>query len=112
MILRYVTYASFAGDARVLDHRCLNALRETYLALGVPGPSVATRVPKMRETAIAIAHDRNAITQGDCSAILAELASYFDRAAVAAPDSQGRFLSSSELYSRFWSLSSGCRCSR
>jgi phycocyanin beta chain len=41
IVLRYVTYATFTGDASVLDDRCLNGLRETYLALGVPGPSVA-----------------------------------------------------------------------
>jgi phycocyanin beta chain len=83
IILRYVTYATFAGDASVLDDRCLNGLRETYLALGVPGASVATGVAKMKEAAIAIANDRNGITQGDCSALMAELASYFDRAAAA-----------------------------
>ena len=37
IILRYVTYAMFSGDASVLDDRCLNGLRETYLALGTPG---------------------------------------------------------------------------
>jgi len=83
IILRYVTYAMFAGDASVLDDRCLNGLRETYLALGVPGGSVATGVQKMKEAAIAIANDRNNITQGDCSNLMAELASYFDRAAAA-----------------------------
>ncbi|HEY9831964.1 MAG TPA: phycocyanin subunit beta [Stenomitos sp.] len=83
IILRYVTYAIFAGDASVLDDRCLNGLRETYLALGVPGASVAAGVSKMKEAAIAIANDRNGITQGDCSALMSELASYFDRAAAA-----------------------------
>jgi phycocyanin beta chain len=83
IILRYVTYAMFAGDASVLDDRCLNGLRETYLALGVPGGSVATGVQKMKEAAIAIANDRNNITQGDCSSLMAELGSYFDRAAAA-----------------------------
>ena len=83
IILRYVTYAIFAGDASVLDDRCLNGLRETYLALGVPGASVAAGVNKMKEAAIAIANDRNGITQGDCSALMSELASYFDRAAAA-----------------------------
>jgi phycocyanin beta chain len=34
IILRYVTYATFAGDASVLNDRCLNGLRETYVALG------------------------------------------------------------------------------
>jgi phycocyanin beta chain len=55
IILRYVTYAIFAGDASVLDDRCLNGLRETYLALGTPGASVATGVQKMKEAALAIA---------------------------------------------------------
>ncbi|MBC6475573.1 MAG: phycocyanin subunit beta [Hormoscilla sp. GM102CHS1] len=81
IILRYVTYAIFAGDASVLEDRCLNGLRETYLALGTPGASVAVGVEKMKEAAIAIANDRNGITPGDCSALMAEIATYFDRAA-------------------------------
>ena len=83
IILRYVTYAMFAGDASVLDDRCLNGLRETYQALGTPGSSVAVGVQKMKEAAIAIANDRTNITQGDCSALMSELASYFDRASSA-----------------------------
>lgn len=83
IILRYVTYAIFVGDASVLGDRCLNGLRETYLALGVPGASVADSVTKMRDAAIAIANDRNGVTQGDCSALMAEVSSYFDRAASA-----------------------------
>jgi phycocyanin beta chain len=83
IILRYVTYATFTGDASVLDDRCLNGLRETYLALGVPGASVAVAVNKMKDAAIAIANDPNGITRGDCSSLMAELGSYFDRAAAA-----------------------------
>jgi phycocyanin beta chain len=83
IILRYVTYAIFTGDASVLDDRCLNGLRETYLALGVPGASVAAGVAKMKEAAIGIANDPNGVTRGDCSALMAEVASYFDRAAAA-----------------------------
>jgi phycocyanin beta chain len=83
IILRYVTYAIFAGDASVLEDRCLNGLRETYLALGVPGASVAVGVQKMKDAAIAIANDRNGITSGDCSDLMAEISSYFDRAAAA-----------------------------
>lgn len=83
IILRYVTYATMAGDASVLDDRCLNGLRETYQALGVPGGSVAAGVNKMKEAATAIANDPNGITKGDCSALMSELASYFDRAASA-----------------------------
>jgi phycocyanin beta chain len=83
IILRYVTYAIFTGDASVLDDRCLNGLRETYLALGVPGGSVATGVQKMKDAAIAIANDRAGITQGDCAALMSEVGTYFDRAASA-----------------------------
>ena len=35
IVLRYVSYALLAGDASVLQDRCLNGLRETYAALGV-----------------------------------------------------------------------------
>jgi phycocyanin beta chain len=83
IILRYVTYATLAGDSSVLDDRCLNGLRETYQALGVPGGSVAAGVAKMKDAAISIANDPNGITRGDCSALMSELASYFDRAAAA-----------------------------
>jgi phycocyanin beta chain len=81
IILRYVTYATFAGDASVLDDRCLNGLRETYLALGTPGASVAVGVQKMKEAALALANDPNGITPGDCSSLMSEIGSYFDRAA-------------------------------
>jgi phycocyanin beta chain len=83
IILRYVTYATFTGDASVLNDRCLNGLRETYVALGVPGGSVAAGVQKMKEAAIAIANDPNGITQGDCSSLMSEIAGYFDQAAAA-----------------------------
>ena len=83
IVLRYVTYAVFSGDGSVLDDRCLNGLRETYVALGVPGGSVAEGVRKMKEAAIAIANDRAGITPGDCSALMSELGGYFDRAAAA-----------------------------
>lgn len=83
IILRYVTYATIAGDSSVLDDRCLNGLRETYQALGVPGGSVAVGVQKMKDAAIAVANDPNGITKGDCNQLISELASYFDRAAAA-----------------------------
>jgi len=83
IILRYVTYAAIAGDASVLDDRCLNGLRETYQALGTPGASVAVGVGKMKEAAIAKINDPNGITKGDCSSLVSEVASYFDRAAAA-----------------------------
>ncbi len=83
IILRYITYSIFAGDASVLEDRCLNGLRETYLALGTPGASVAVGVQKMKDAALAIANDTNNITLGDCSSLMAEVATYFDRAAAA-----------------------------
>ncbi|MBD2213198.1 phycocyanin subunit beta [Calothrix sp. FACHB-156] len=83
IILRYVTYAIFTGDASILDDRCLNGLRETYQALGVPGGSVATGVSKMKDAALAIAGDTNGVTRGDCSSLMSEVAGYFDRAASA-----------------------------
>jgi len=83
IVLRYVTYATFTGDASVLNDRCLNGLRETYVALGVPGTSVAAGIRKMKDAALDIVNDRNNITAGDCSAITAEIASYFDQAASA-----------------------------
>jgi phycocyanin beta chain len=83
IILRYVTYATFSGDGSVLEDRCLNGLRETYVALGVPGASVAAGVEKMKEAAIAIVMDPTGITAGDCSALQSEIAGYFDRAAAA-----------------------------
>jgi phycocyanin beta chain len=81
IVLRYVTYAIFSGDASVLEDRCLNGLRETYLALGTPGSSVAVGVQKMKAAAVAIVSDTNGITRGDCNALVAEISSYFDRAA-------------------------------
>jgi phycocyanin beta chain len=83
IILRYVTYAIFSGDASVLEDRCLNGLRETYVALGTPGASVAAGVQKMKDAAIALANDKSGITPGDCSALMSEIAGYFDRAAAA-----------------------------
>ena len=81
IILRYITYSVFNGDASVLEDRCLNGLRETYQALGTPGASVAEGVRKMKDAAIAIANDRSGITSGDCSALISEIGTYFDRAA-------------------------------
>jgi len=83
IILRYITYALYLGDASVLEDRCLNGLRETYLALGVPGASVAEGVRLMKQEAISLVGDTNGITPGDCSALLSEIGQYFDRASAA-----------------------------
>ena len=66
-----------------MTDRGLNGLRETYLALGTPGASVAVGVQKMKEAAIAIANDPNGISRGDCSSLISEISGYFDRAAAA-----------------------------
>jgi phycocyanin beta chain len=83
IILRYVTYAIFAGDVSILDDRALNGLRETYIALGVPGSSVALGIQKLKDHAITLVSDPTGITMGDCSALIAEISIYFDRAASA-----------------------------
>jgi len=82
-ILRYVTYSILSGDTSAMDDRCLNGLRETYQALGTPGDAVASGIQKMKDAAIQIANDSNNITKGDCSQLMSEVGSYFDRAASA-----------------------------
>ncbi|MEH1793086.1 MULTISPECIES: bleomycin hydrolase [unclassified Nostoc] len=91
IVLRYVTYALLAGDSSVLDDRALNGLKETYTALGVPTGSSVRAFQILK--AISVAHITNTNTeanagkrfrkldtpQGDCSALAAEAASYFDR---------------------------------
>ncbi|NMG17979.1 bleomycin hydrolase [Brasilonema bromeliae] len=91
IVLRYITYALLAGDASVLDDRCLNGLKETYAALGVPTGSTVRAVQIMKASSLAHINDTNTeeyggkrfrkmgSTQGDCSALTAEAASYFDR---------------------------------
>ncbi|MBO9999183.1 MAG: bleomycin hydrolase [Cyanobacteria bacterium SID2] len=95
IILRYVSYALLSGDASVLEDRCLNGLKETYIALGVPLQSTARAVGIMK--AVCVAHITNTNTEaqagnrfrkmatpdGDCSSLAAECASYFDRVAAA-----------------------------
>lgn len=83
IILRYITYAIYLGDGSILEERCLNGLRETYLALGVPGPSVAEAVRLMKAEALALVADPGGITAGDCSSLVAEIGQYFDRASAA-----------------------------
>merc|ERR1711991_597039 len=87
IVLRYVSYALLAGDASVLQDRCLNGLRETYAALGVPSGSAARAVAIMKASACAhITNTNNTtgekrkmpVTQGDCNALSSEAASYFD----------------------------------
>ena len=82
IILRYVTYSVFTGDASVMEDRCLNGLRETYLALGTPGASVAAGVNLMKEAALAMVLEAGTYcSSGDCTNIANEIGTYFDRAA-------------------------------
>ena len=91
IVLRYISYALLAGDASVLDDRCLNGLKETYIALGVPTQSAARAVAIMKSAATALIGQTNTpenggtkyrkmeTTQGDCSELVSEAGSYFDR---------------------------------
>ncbi len=88
IILRYVSYALLAGDPSVLDDRCLNGLKDTYLALGVPIKNAVRAVTIMKAATVAIITDTNSGPSAfkdisgkgsDCKNIAAEAASYFDR---------------------------------
>ena len=93
IILRYVAYALLAGDASVLEDRCLNGLKETYTALGVPLQSTARAVGIMKAQATAHIQDNPSealagaklrkmgtpVVDDRCSSLVAEAGSYFDR---------------------------------
>ena len=89
IILRYVSYALLAGDPSILDDRCLNGLKETYMALGVPLTNAVRAVEIMKIASVAIMTETNSgrkmfdgINSGSgaqCKEIAAEAASYFDR---------------------------------
>jgi esterase/lipase superfamily enzyme len=83
IILRYITYAMYLGDVSVLNDRCLNGLKETYLALGIPTTSVGQVIEIMKEISISICNDPQDVTLGDCSNLIAELSGYFDCASAA-----------------------------
>lgn len=88
IILRYTSYALLAGDASVLEDRCLNGLKETYIALGVPTNSSARAVSIMKAAAVAFVTNTASqrkmdVASGDCSALSAEVAGYCDRVAAA-----------------------------
>tara|TARA_B100000700_G_scaffold261127_1_gene296938 strand:+ start:66 stop:614 length:549 start_codon:yes stop_codon:yes gene_type:complete len=89
IILRYVSYSLLAGDSSILDDRCINGLKETYMALGVPLKSAIRAVEIMKIASVAIMTETNSgrkmfdgINSGSgaqCQEIAAEAASYFDR---------------------------------
>lgn len=73
IILRYITYALLAGDPYVLDERCLNGLRETYIALGISIDFVIQAVNLMKAAAI------ESLNIDDLST---EVAGYFDHVVI------------------------------
>ena len=91
IVLRYISYALLAGDVSVLDDRCLNGLKETYIALGVPTQSAGRAVAIMKAASTALIGETNSpasggkrfrkmeTKQGDCAALVAEAGAYFDR---------------------------------
>ncbi len=93
IILRYVTYALLAGDASVLDDRCLNGLKETYAALGVPTTSSVRAVQIMKAQVAAHIQDEpteanagsklrkmgSTKTDDKCASLVAEASGYLDR---------------------------------
>nr|AAD25044.1 phycoerythrin beta subunit [Rhodella reticulata] len=84
IILRYISYALLAGDASVLDERCISGLKETYAALGVPTDSAIRAIGIMKASSVAFVNNKATekkltITSGDCSSLASETASYFDR---------------------------------
>ena len=89
IILRYVSYALLAGDPSILDDRCINGLKETYLALGVPISNAVRAIEIMKIATVAIMTETNtgrkmfdglnSGTGAQCKDIASEAASYFDR---------------------------------
>ena len=89
IILRYISYALLTGDSSVLDDRCLNGLKETYAALGVPTGNSARAVSIMKAAAVAFINGtasqrtvdfgNDGIIKGDCSSLVAEVGGYFDK---------------------------------
>lgn len=77
IILRYVTYATLAGDVSVLDDKCLNGLQETYQALNVPLDSVALAIGTMKLVTITVINHEVSL---EGSKVVSELSVYFDHA--------------------------------
>lgn len=83
IVLRYITYALLTGDSSVLSDRCLNGLKETYAALGVPSGNAARAVSIMKAAAVAFVTNtasqrKESVTEGDCASLASEVAGYFD----------------------------------
>ncbi len=75
IILRYIAYATLAGDISVLDDRCLNGLRETYEALSIPLDSMAVSICIMKFVAIKAVNHQTSLQE---NSVVGELSVYFD----------------------------------
>lgn len=84
IILRYITYALFIGDASVLEERCLNGLSEIYQALDISTDSAVSGFRIMEEFATEAAtsseglNDSEIDSDGLYEQLRIEIASYFD----------------------------------
>jgi phycocyanin beta chain len=84
IILRYVSYAIFLGEALVLQERCLNGLCEIYQSLGISPDSAVSgfRIMERYATEAAFCSDDLNISTNDSDGSLEqlriEIASYFD----------------------------------
>ena len=85
IVLRYIAYAALAGDSSVLTDRCLNGLKETYSALGVPVGNTSRAVSIMKAAAVAFATNtasqrKMSVTEqsGACDSLASEVGGYFD----------------------------------
>ena len=90
IILRYIAYATLAGDASVLNDRCLSGLKETYAALGVSTSSVGRAVGIMKAAAVAFVGNtaskrKMSVTENPsaCTSLVSEVGGYFDTVAAA-----------------------------
>ena len=84
IILRYITYALFIGDASVLEDRCLNGLREIYQALDIPADSAVFGFRIMEEFAMETAASSEDLNNSEIDSdglyeqLRSEIASCFD----------------------------------
>jgi phycocyanin beta chain len=78
LILRYVSYATVAGDVGILEDCNLYKVRENWLAQQSASFSVGQAIQIMKRMVIGIISAPTDITPGDYSCIIAEVATYFD----------------------------------
>jgi len=67
------------GGNAYTSRRMAACLRDMEIVLRY----VAVAIQKMKEASVALASDQSGVALGECSSLIAELSSYFDRAAIA-----------------------------